>query len=43
MKAVNTQSMLKGSKGRPTKNNNEVKVNELVVEYLTTKAKYSIL
>ena len=29
--------MLKGSKGRPTKNNNEVKVNELVVEYLTTK------
>ena len=37
MKAINTQSMLKGSKGRPVKNNNEVKVNELFVEYLTTK------
>ena len=37
MKAVNNQNVLKNAKGRPSKNNNEVKVNELVVEYLTTK------
>lgn len=38
MKAVNNQTVLKGSnRGRPSKNNNEVKINELVVEYLTTK------
>ena len=38
MKAVNNQNVLKNAKGRPSKNNNEVKINELVVEYLTTKA-----
>ena len=37
MKAVNTQNMLKGSKGRPIKKNNEIKVNEITVEYSTTK------
>ena len=29
--------MMKGSKGRPVKQNNVVKVNEIIVEYLTTK------
>merc|ERR1712164_215273 len=37
MKAVNNQTVLNNSKGRPSKKNNEVKINELVVEYLTTK------
>ena len=37
MKAVNNQNVIKGSKGRPSKNNNEIKVNEIIVEYLTTK------
>ena len=38
MKAVNNQNVLKNPKGRPKLNNNEVKINEIVVEYLTTKA-----
>ena len=38
MKSVINQNVLKNSKGRPKLNNNEIKINELVVEYLTTKA-----
>ena len=37
MKAINNHNMLKGTKGRPQKDNNVVKVNELICEYLTTK------
>ena len=37
MKAINNRNMLKGTKGRPQKDNNVVKVNELICEYLTTK------
>lgn len=37
MKAINSYNMLKGSNGRPQKQNNVVKVSELIVEYLTTK------
>ena len=38
MKAVNNQNVIKtSSRGRPNKNNNAIKVNEIIVEYLTTK------
>ena len=31
--------MSKGTRGRPVKNNNTVTINELVVEYVSTKIK----
>ena len=37
MKAVNNQNVIKNAKGRPKLKNNEIKVNEIIVEYLTTK------
>ena len=37
MKRVNHHNMLKGSKGRPQKDTNIVKVNELICEYIITK------
>ena len=37
MKAISNHNMLKGSKGRPQKHNNVVKVNELICEYIITK------
>ena len=37
MKAVNNQNVIKNAKGRPKLNNNAIKVNEIIVEYLTTK------
>ena len=37
MKAVNAHNMLTNSKGRPQKDNNVVRVNELMCEYIITK------
>ena len=37
MKRVNHHNMLKGSRGRPQKDTNAVKVNELICEYVITK------
>ena len=37
MKKLNNHNMLKASKGRPAKTNNEITINELECQYLTTK------
>ena len=37
MKRINNQNMIKGSKGRPQKDNNVVRVHDLICEYIITK------